>query len=160
MQCTQLVTSTTFSTTAAAVTTSATTTSSISTCSSINCQNGGTCTGATCVCPANVYGPNCQYVVSASTCATGDTDSTNCPLWSSLGLCSFTYLYNSIPVPVYCPKSCGLCRNTNTCKDTQSSCAVWATLGQCGYLNTINPNLCQYSCGNCQTTLNAKNNRK
>jgi hypothetical protein len=31
-----------------------------STCSGVNCQNGGTCVNGACVCPADIYGANCQ----------------------------------------------------------------------------------------------------
>ncbi len=76
------------------------TTSTIQCSSNLVCQNGGTCqTGtngfSTCICPANIYGTNCQYIVSTATCNSGDLSSTSCPVWSSLGFCSFTYTYNS-----------------------------------------------------------------
>ena len=66
----------------------------------LGCQNNGVCQIATdgtqsCICPSNIYGSTCQFVLSVSSCQTGDTDTVNCPLWNSLGLCTYTYTYNS-----------------------------------------------------------------
>jgi hypothetical protein len=124
-----------------------------SSCANLVCKNGGTCrtigTASACSCPVNVYGPNCEYVVTQSTCNADDTNKASCEVWNSMGYCSFVYSYNSIPLPIYCPKSCSLCKNVGTCTDSQTSCSVWAGLGLCDLVNQKDQNLCKKSCGLC-----------
>jgi hypothetical protein len=72
-----------------------------------------------------------------------------CPVWASLNLCNYQYLYNLIPVPVYCPSSCKLCNQVNQCLDTQTSCSFWAASNLCSTVNAISPNICRKSCNNC-----------
>lgn len=122
-------------------------------CGSYSCQNGGTCryngAGYSCLCPANVYGTNCEYVVTTSTCNSGDNNPVSCATYRASGFCSFTYSLNSVPVPIYCPSSCGLCRQVSSCSDSQQSCLAWANANQCSVVNSIDPNLCKRSCGLC-----------
>ena len=132
--------------------------SATSACAGNPCLNGGTCSnqaslsvGYYCACPANYFGVNCQVRLTVSTCNSADTSSILCPFWSSLGYCSYQYLYNLIPVPIYCPVSCKLCNNVQNCIDTQASCTFWANSGLCSTVNSINPNLCRKSCNNCPT---------
>ena len=121
-----------------------------SNCAASPCLNGGTCsdtsTGYFCKCQANYYGRNCDYQVTAQTCSAGDQNSANCASWATLGFCSFTYTYNSVPVPIYCPRSCGLCTTISGCYDTQTSCSTWASSGYC---SSIDANLCKKSCSLC-----------
>ena len=129
-----------------------------SACGGSPCLNGGTCTsqpsvslGYYCACAANYYGTNCQTKLTQGTCTGTDTSPTLCPVWASLNLCNYQYLYNLIPVPVYCPLSCQLCNQVSQCIDTQTSCSFWATSNLCASVNAINPNLCRKSCNNCPT---------
>jgi hypothetical protein len=126
------------------------------TCANNPCLNGATCvdqsaSGGTyyCQCQANFYGRNCDYRVTPQICSAGDTNSTSCQTWGYFGFCSFTYTYNLIPVPIYCPATCGICKQTTTCVDTQANCAIWASMGLCNQVNQIDANLCLKSCGNC-----------
>jgi hypothetical protein len=75
------------------------------------CQNGGVCVNRTtanstfvCQCPVNVYGRLCEFRITAEICNGSDADRSNCQSWSSLGFCSFNYLYNLVPVPI-CKRS-------------------------------------------------------
>lgn len=125
-------------------------------CNSNPCLNGANCTnqnsqGApyTCRCLANYYGKNCQYQVTSQLCSAGDTNPSFCPVWKTFGFCSYTYTFNSVPVPIYCPTSCNLCRTVSSCTDSQANCAVWSNLGLCNTVSSIDPNLCKRSCGLC-----------
>jgi hypothetical protein len=127
-----------------------------SACMQNPCLNGGTCSnqfssfnGYLCTCRANYFGINCQEYLSNSTCSSPDTSPILCPYWASLNYCSYHYTYNLIPLPVYCPQSCKLCNQVQTCVDSQISCAFWASAGLCATANSINPNLCRKSCNNC-----------
>lgn len=90
-------------------------------CSSSPCRNGGICTSSggsyACNCTANYYGPNCDYLISAQQCTAGDTNQTTCALLKSNGFCNYNLFYNMVPVPVYCPSSCNVCRasSNSTC---------------------------------------------
>ncbi len=86
------------------------------TCDNKLCENGSTCKSVIskdfyCLCPPNFYGKHCEYSFTISDCNGNDKNETNCLIWSKLGYCSYTYSYNSIPIPFYCPNSCGLCKN-------------------------------------------------
>ncbi len=124
-------------------------------CAASPCQNGATCVDQTasggtysCQCAANFYGQNCAYQITSQTCNSPDVNSTSCATWKAFGFCSFTYTYNLIPVPIYCPQTCSLC-STSTCTDSQSNCALWSSMNLCSKVNSINPNLCLKSCGGC-----------
>ena len=69
------------------------------TCGAFTCRNGGSCRLSngvySCLCPANVYGNNCEYVVSLSTCNAGDSNPVSCPTYSNSGFCSFIYSFNA-----------------------------------------------------------------
>ncbi len=128
------------------------------TCANRPCMNGATCVDQSasggsyyCTCPANFYGRNCDYQVTAQSCSAGDVNSTSCATWSHFGFCSFTYTYNSIPVPIYCPQTCGLCNAVSACQDSQANCQIWANMGLCPKVTQIDPNLCRRSCGTCPT---------
>ncbi len=86
-----------------------------STCSGSPCQNGAVCSAYggsyVCNCSANYYGPNCNYQITTQQCNAGDKNATNCALWSSNGLCNYSFSYNSVPVPVYCVSSCNVCNS-------------------------------------------------
>ena len=123
-------------------------------CYTFTCQNGATCTAASdgsvyCQCRANFYGRYCEKQVTLQLCYSADTNLQYCTTWSNLGFCSFTYSYEMVPVPVYCPSSCGLCTNVQACADTQTNCPIWAKLGLCPRVNSIDPNLCRRSCDLC-----------
>ena len=126
-------------------------------CSLNPCKNGGTCTnqptyatGYYCSCPFGFYGVNCTVHMTNSTCNNAkDTSPIFCPLWHSSGLCANQYLYNLIPVPVYCPVSCKYCNEVQACQDTQINCLFWSTSNLCVLLNSINQNLCRKSCKIC-----------
>jgi hypothetical protein len=122
------------------------------------CLNGASCTqqpqlsnGYFCSCPANFFGINCQVQATNQTCSSSDMSSVLCPIWANAGFCDYRYLYQLIPVPVYCPSSCGACSSppVQACLDTQSNCVLWSSLGLCSQLNSINPNICRRSCGLC-----------
>ena len=120
------------------------------------CVNGATCINEPssgskyyCVCPENYYGKNCETKVSDNICSTGDTDKELCAKWSKAGQCTFGFTYKAVPVPVYCPESCGLCKYDISCADTQPSCVAWANLGLCPKIKAKDPNLCKKSCGLC-----------
>lgn len=122
------------------------------------CQNGAICidntlSGGTytCLCLANYYGVNCEYQVTSQACSqpNGDTNSLWCSQWYNQGFCSFKYSYIKVPVPVYCPNSCGLCKTVSSCQDSQATCSVWANFGLCTLVNSKDPNLCKRSCGSC-----------
>lgn len=87
----------------------------VNSCSGSPCQNGGVCSSYAgsyvCNCSSNYSGPNCNYQITTQQCNAGDTNTTNCALWSLNGLCSYSYTYNSIPVPVYCISSCNICNS-------------------------------------------------
>ena len=125
-------------------------------CSVQGCMNGGTCQSVNlngvrniCVCLPNVYGSKCELVVTNSICSSSDTNATQCALWNQGGYCSYTYSYNSIPVPVYCPSTCRLCTSIRSCTDSQTNCMYWAKTGLCQRVNQISPDLCKLSCGSC-----------
>jgi len=128
-------------------------------CLNSPCLNGATCidqsstAGGTyyCQCAANFYGRNCDYRVDAQLCNAGDQNATSCQTWSLSGFCAFTYSYNLVPVPIYCPRTCGLCTNVTACADSQANCVIWANMGLCSKVNQIDPNLCRKSCGTCPT---------
>lgn len=128
-----------------------------SSCANSPCQSGATCVDQTnsggtyyCQCTSGYYGRNCEYQISAQLCSTGDKDSTSCGDWSYKGFCSFSYTFNSIPVPVYCPTSCSICSsNQNSCQDQQTNCVLWKEMGFCNRINSMDANLCRFSCGNC-----------
>ena len=126
-------------------------------CAANPCQNGGTCSnqitvssGYFCLCPANYYGINCQVLLSNLTCFAPDTNGLLCQYWASLNYCSYQYMFNLIPIPIYCPASCKLCYQLPTCVDSQASCSFWAASTLCPMLDNINQNLCRKSCNNCQ----------
>jgi hypothetical protein len=98
---------------------------------------------------ANFYGQDCSYSITAQTCSSPDMNTTSCQNWKALGFCSFSYTFNLIPVPIYCPQSCSLCTSISTCTDSQTNCALWASLNLCSKVNSLNPNLCVKSCGTC-----------
>lgn len=102
-----------------------------------------------CQCKANFYGQNCEFQVTTAICNAGDSNSNFCTVWSNFGFCSFTYTYNLIPVPLYCPQSCGLCKSVSSCSDSQKNCEYWASINRCDYINSLDPNLCKRSCGLC-----------
>ena len=123
-------------------------------CSSSPCQNNATCVNQVslngnyyCQCAPNYYGINCEYKLSSQICNGGDLNATLCSSWSYNGLCNFLNTYNSVPVSIYCPTSCGICEGF--CKDSQPNCAVWKNMGFCSTVNKINPLLCTKSCGTC-----------
>lgn len=117
------------------------------------CQNGGRCitqgSSFICICPANVYGRNCEYAVNIQTCLAGDRNTNFCSIWSAFNFCQWRYSFNQVPVPIYCPRSCGLCTIVSSCIDSQANCAFWANLGLCSIVNDRDPNLCKRSCGLC-----------
>ena len=125
------------------------------TCNTLFCQNGGTCVTDSstntprCKCNANFYGKRCEVGINAQLCISNDTNSTKCLTWSALGYCDFTYIFNDLPVPVYCPSTCGLCKKVLTCVDQQLNCDVWSKLGMCSTINAVDANICKKSCGNC-----------
>lgn len=124
-----------------------------SSCATSPCQNGATCQSTStgsyyCQCTTNYYGKNCEYAISTQLCSVGDQDPTSCQNWSYNGFCSFAYMAGSVPVPVYCPSSCSICKST--CTDSQTNCVIWKEMGFCTRINNLDPNLCKYSCGNCQ----------
>lgn len=133
-------------------------------CSKVKCLNGAFCIDKTssggtyvCKCKANYYGELCEFHVTPSLCLSNDTDLTSCPEWKRRGLCSFSFTINNTPVPVYCPLSCGLCSSVSSCKDTQTSCAMWLNLGLCPLINAKDPNMCKKSCGYCSGLSNTLN---
>lgn len=102
-----------------------------------------------CICPANFYGVNCQVQVTSATCNLSDTDINMCSTLSTLGYCKFIYSFDSIPIPIYCPRSCQACTKISLCSDIQTNCAQISLSGQCSSLNSTNPNACKKSCGLC-----------
>ena len=134
-------------------------------CTNSPCLNGGVCVPQSglsngnsyyCQCQANFYGLNCNSHVTAQTCSAGDQNTAYCSVWSAFGFCAFTYSYNLVPVPIYCPTSCGLCKSVSACTDTQTNCAIWAQLGLCSLVNARDANLCKKSCGTCAPSVNKK----
>lgn len=128
-------------------------------CNLLTCQNGATCSvsydgSVYCQCPANFFGRFCEKQVTLQLCYSGDTNQDYCYTWSSLGFCSFTYTYELIPVPVYCPTSCGLCTTVQACSDTQTNCPIWSNLGLCPRISSIDANLCRRSCNLCPIGVN------
>jgi hypothetical protein len=126
-----------------------------SVCSKNPCQNGGTCTNEPffptkyyCSCPTGFYGVNCTFSLN-NPCSASDSNSSLCEFWSSSGLCDSQYLYNLIPVPIYCPVSCQLCNKLQKCTDTQLGCIFWAASNLCSLVNSVNKNLCRKSCNTC-----------
>ena len=117
------------------------------------CLNGGTCTdqptGYKCRCPGNIFGTNCQFIVSSTTCAGGDMSVADCQRWAARGFCDRKFLFQDIPVPFYCPQSCAGTCAIQACNDSQPNCAYWSSLKLCDYINERNPNLCPKSCGLC-----------
>ena len=97
---------------------------------------------------AGFTGTLCQYSIDANACNLGDRNATACQSWSSLGFCDFTYEYNRVPVPLYCPISCKQC-NGRLCYDSLENCPVWACMGLCSLINAQNNGLCRKSCGGC-----------
>ena len=125
------------------------------TCNSLSCGSGGSCVidspGALprCKCKANFYGKACQFEVNSQLCNSNDKDTNKCATWKSLGYCDFSFTFDDVPVPIYCPNTCGLCRTVLACVDQQPNCALWANLGLCSRINAIDANTCKKSCGNC-----------
>ena len=122
------------------------------------CQNGGTCFSELsyfgsvtefCKCPANIFGQYCEIRISNQLCTSQDSSYILCPIWLMMGFCDFRYKYGYVPVPVSCPSSCSLCKSFPSCQDSQSNCILWATMGLCSRVNTIDANLCRKSCGLC-----------
>ncbi len=127
-------------------------------CAQHSCQNGATCiddtmTGGSyyCSCRANYYGKNCEIEVTDTVCNSGDSNKELCAKWSRAGHCSFGFTYKEVPVPVYCPESCGLCKQLSSCSDSQPNCSIWANLGLCAKVQAKDPNLCKKSCGQCES---------
>ncbi len=123
----------------------------LSSCSDNPCQNSATCQSTSagsyyCQCSANFYGRNCEYALSTQLCSLGD-QSSSCQDWSISGFCSFSYMSGSVPVPVFCPRACSICKTT--CADSQTNCVIWKEMGFCTRINNLDPSLCQLSCGNC-----------
>ena len=83
------------------------------------------------------------------TCNKSDSNHVYCPVWRTFGFCSFDYVYNYIPIPAFCPKSCDLCSTISPCSDNQIDCSVWAGLGLCETIKAKDANLCRKSCGLC-----------
>ncbi len=102
-------------------------------------------------CKANYYGDLCQYNVSSAICTQDDVNSTICARWKREGLCKFAYTKDKIPVPVYCPKTCEICKNlVPPCEDENpASCPEWLDRGLCPLLKARSPNLCKKSCKLC-----------
>lgn len=118
-------------------------------CQVTTCQNGGSCYlnehhQPQCFCQEGFTGNNCEYRIN---CLHGDTNPNQCQLWSYQGFCNYKYMFNSVPLPIYCPISCGLCKGR--CFDSQKQCSYWASLGLCNVLNSQNNQLCKKSCGSC-----------
>lgn len=136
---------------------------SIGSCAINPCGAGSVCVDLssqggtyTCQCAANYYGRNCQYFVTTAMCNAGDSNAAFCSVWRTLGFCSFTYSYQQVPVPIYCPTSCGLCRGVSSCQDSQANCAIWANFNLCPTINARDPNLCKRSCGLCGNLIKKK----
>ena len=120
----------------------------------MNCQNGGTCVEENskhvqCQCLKGFYGQYCENQITEEVCKLGDRNKVDCQIWKFYGFCSFIYTYNAVPVPIYCPNTCMLCMNGDVCKDTQTNCGIWLTLGLCSNVNKIDAKACQKSCGFC-----------
>lgn len=122
------------------------------------CHNGGTCfrqvTPANevlnfCKCRANFFGRYCQLGLTRQTCSQTDTDPVVCSFYKAVNFCSYKYALGFVPIPVYCPRSCGLCQNGLSCVDEQVNCKIWSVLGLCEKANAINANMCRKSCKNC-----------
>ncbi len=143
-------------------------------CASNACLNSGTCVRNfgiypyyQCRCMSGYYGSNCEFMGSNpsgkvmpqyDTCVDSDTDL--CPSYATQYLCFNRYLIKTVPVPIYCRKSCGNCRgivdnnsNTNgtsiTCTDRQSSCLAWSAMNKCSSLASMIPHPCRKSCKLC-----------
>ncbi len=121
-------------------------------CNGYTCQNGGTCyvnlsSQPVCFCLPSVTGTMCEFNVN---CAVGDTNTDQCKSWSAMGFCNNMYLYNSMPIPVYCPYSCRLCNQV--CYDSTPQCSLWSALGFCNILIAQNNIICRKSCGQCYAT--------
>ncbi len=98
---------------------------------------------------ANFFGKKCEYPINQETCNKTDSNHVFCPVWRSFGFCSFDYVYNYIPIPAFCPKSCDLCNTINFCDDNKPDCVNWAALDFCDTIVNKDPNLCKRSCGLC-----------
>jgi hypothetical protein len=125
--------------------------SSTNACSNVKCQNGGSCyvninNQPICFCLPGYTGTMCDYNVN---CLLGDTNINQCRSWSIMGFCNNMYLFNGLPIPVYCPISCRLC-NLN-CYDSATECFLWANLGFCNILIAQNNGICRRSCGQCSS---------
>ncbi len=120
------------------------------------CLNNGACTNQlsspfySCTCPPNFFGVNCQIKLTQQTCLSADRNAGLCALWKSLGFCSYSYLYQSIPVPVFCPQQCSLCSTVSSCQDNDKNCPVWAQRNLCSFLQQLNLiSVCRLSCNAC-----------
>lgn len=132
-------------------------------------MNGGTCqswfnNNYNCICPrkfffsyffshfnivlANYTGKNCGHVIPSDICIRGDLNPKSCHEWRMHGFCDFNFLFQNIPVPLYCPVSCGVCIFP-PCLDVDINCPLWQSYGFCNYLNTHHPGLCRRSCNAC-----------
>ena len=125
----------------------------LTSCNTKPCQNGGSCiedaNRIQCKCPPKFYGQYCENQITAEICIGGDQHETDCKIWQFYGFCSFSYTYNAVPVPIFCPDSCKLCSNNGICEDTQINCGIWLNLGLCQSVNQIDQYACRKSCGFC-----------
>lgn len=116
-----------------------------------------------CTCVNGFFGSNCQFQSTTTTRLTStvsstsgpclDRDTNSCQFYAANKYCSDLFILNEfrVSVPTYCPLSCNRCSSGggSTCVDTQSNCAVWASLNLCPRLSTLNPNPCPKSCRAC-----------
>jgi hypothetical protein len=123
------------------------------TCETINCQNSGTCKEeedgihVKCECSKNFYGQYCENQITEEICKVGDRNEVDCKIWEFYGFCSFSYTYNAVPVPIFCPHTCDLCSDM-VCEDTQTNCGIWVAMGLCKNFNGLDI-ACRKSCGFC-----------
>jgi hypothetical protein len=124
------------------------------TCLDDPCKNGGTCVNikSNTKSPSN-YKCNCQKYFSGKMCEKqldklcliGD-NSVYCSVWNLFGFCAFEYSFESLPIPLHCPRTCGLCR---PCEDNFVNCKLWSMMGQCDLVRSVNSDYCRKSCNVC-----------